>query len=578
MKTDPRMESILKKASKDPEFLTEIIPVFQSFANYGDIKPYQHYLPQIIEVCKKWEGKNKMAEIIPELSKSYVQFCFGQYEKAKQLVLSLKSKHDLNIDADHYGFAEMLLGVSMRDAGEIDAALVHFLNATKSINKSGSLANFRCYAFYIMAEIHMQINDLETAGKYYKKALAISQKVDHKIAVFRSLIGLGTWYRIKKKYKKSIRLFKRALKVESMSEASRSRVLRDLGVHYLSLKKFKKAIKFLEQSYELAMKNGYSNPASTCLIHLGKVYLAIENPDKALEVLREALEISLEHKTRAKQMEIEPLLASTYEVLQNFEKAYQHLKIAQQIKEEINTEKQREIFKIKNRMIEEQKEVIKKERDRSNKLLLNILPDSIATELKENQFVEPKRFEQATVLFADFVGFTSISEALSSEELVKNLDHYFRAFDKIITKYRLEKIKTIGDAYMCAGGLPEISSTHAQDIVKAALEMQSYVKKRQKNPKIKNVDKWSLRIGIHSGPVIAGVVGDIKFVYDIWGDTVNTASRMESNSEEGKVNVSESTFELLSVHPDFTFIPRGKINVKNKGEIEMYFVENGEAN
>ena len=573
MKTDSQMDQILNKAFKNPAYLKDILPIFQSFATYGNIKPYLHYRLSINEVCKKWIESHEMATIVINLAEAYVEFCLGKYAQTKQSILKISSKLDLNRSPYHFAFAETLLGVCKRDIGEIDAALVHFLNVVRSPKKLKSVASLRCYAYYFIAEIHMQINDIKTAGKNYKKALSIAKRWNHDIALFRSLIGLGAWYQVRNKHKKSIRFFKRALKIDTISETARAKVLGDLGRHHLSLNQYKKAISYLEQSYQLAMSHEYSNPASTSLIYLGKTYLALNKPKAALPKLNEALEISQLHNTRAKQMEIEALLATTHEMLANFEKAYQHLKTAQQLSDEITTEKQKEIFKIKNRLIEEQKEVIKKERDKSNKLLLNILPPSIASELKENQFVEPKRYEQVSVLFADFVGFTSISEALSSEELVKTLDIYFRAFDEIITKYRLEKIKTIGDAYMCAGGLPINKPTHAYDALRAGLEMQSFVHQRLKDPKVDNSTKWHLRVGIHSGPIIAGVVGDIKFAYDIWGDTVNTAARIESNGQQGKVNVSESTFECLTVYPEFTFTARGKINVKGKGALEMYFAE-----
>jgi class 3 adenylate cyclase len=172
------------------------------------------------------------------------------------------------------------------------------------------------------------------------------------------------------------------------------------------------------------------------------------------------------------------------------------------------------------------------------------------------------------VMFTDFKGFTTISEKLSAEELVQEINESFVAFDHIMQKYGIEKIKTIGDAYMAAGGLPTPKSTHAIDVVSAAMEIIEFTR----NLKEKKGDLgFEVRIGIHSGPVVAGIVGIRKFAYDIWGDTVNTASRMESSSEVGKINISESTYEL--VKHKFNCSPRGKINAKGKGEIEMYFIE-----
>lgn len=222
--------------------------------------------------------------------------------------------------------------------------------------------------------------------------------------------------------------------------------------------------------------------------------------------------------------------------------------------------------------IREQHEVVKKERDRSEELLLNILPEQVAEELKEKGEAEAQLIDQVTVLFTDFKGFTAMSEVLTAKDLVSDLNECFSEFDRIVGKYGIEKIKTIGDAYMAAGGLPIPNDTHAQDVIKAAFEMRAFVEAGKAKKIEQGLPYFEIRIGIHTGPVVAGIVGVKKFQYDIWGDTVNTASRMESSGEVGKVNISQATYELLKDDSEFTFKNRGKIEAKGKGEMEMWFV------
>jgi class 3 adenylate cyclase len=208
------------------------------------------------------------------------------------------------------------------------------------------------------------------------------------------------------------------------------------------------------------------------------------------------------------------------------------------------------------------------EKKKSDLLLYNILPFETAQELKRNGFAAAKHFEKVTILFTDFKGFTSISEKLSPQELVREIDQCFKAFDSITSKYNIEKIKTIGDSYMAAGGLPVPNSTHAEDVVKAALEIRDYMKTYKTG---KSGLSFEVRIGINTGSVVAGIVGTKKFQYDIWGDAVNTASRMETACEPGKVNISENTFNLIK--NNFNCFYRGEITVKGKGNIKMYFVD-----
>lgn len=217
-----------------------------------------------------------------------------------------------------------------------------------------------------------------------------------------------------------------------------------------------------------------------------------------------------------------------------------------------------------------QRNKIKAGKKRSDELLLNILPEEVAEELKAKGSADAKHFDEVTVMFTDFKGFTQISEKLSPTELVNEIHTCFKAFDQIISKHNIEKIKTIGDSYMCAGGLPVVNTTNASDVVTAAMEIQQFMQQHLQQRKNEGKEIFEIRIGIHTGPVVAGIVGVKKFAYDIWGDTVNIASRMESSGEAGKVNISGSTYEL--VKDKFNCTPRGKIQAKNKGEIDMYFV------
>lgn len=221
--------------------------------------------------------------------------------------------------------------------------------------------------------------------------------------------------------------------------------------------------------------------------------------------------------------------------------------------------------------IEVQKSLVEKEKEKVEKLLLNILPEDTAEELKTKGKASARHYRLASVMFTDFKGFTKIAETMRPKELVAELDRYFVKFDEIIERYGIEKIKTIGDAYMCAGGLPIRNKSNPIDIILAGLEIQRFMQGDIREKKKKNEIYWQLRIGIHTGELIAGVVGTKRFAYDIWGDTVNIANRMEAGGEVGKVNISGTTYEMACEF--FTCTYRGKVEAKNKGEIDMYYVE-----
>jgi PAS domain S-box-containing protein len=264
---------------------------------------------------------------------------------------------------------------------------------------------------------------------------------------------------------------------------------------------------------------------------------------------------------------IETDITELKNIEQTLEEKHEHLLTITENLENANTvlEKQQE-------EIQKQSKALEEEKLKSENLLKNILPWEVAYSLQRKGVYKPKKFKEVSVMFTDFVGFSKVSVSYEDiDEFLNVLGSYFEAFDEITSQRFIEKIKTIGDSYMCVGGLPRTNRSHPFDTVLAALEIQRYAKAMAEMAKEENKPIWNLRIGIHSGSVIAGVIGKHKFAYDIWGDTVNIASRMETACESGKVNISETTYANIKDY--FICTSRGKIPAKNIGEIEMYFVE-----
>lgn len=256
---------------------------------------------------------------------------------------------------------------------------------------------------------------------------------------------------------------------------------------------------------------------------------------------------------------------------ENQQKIINQLKYQDQLQTQANQELEQKVLD-RTKEISIQKDIILTEKEKSEKLLLNILPKSTSEELIKTGKATPRYYDSATVMFTDYVLFTSIAEKLSPIELVDNLDYCFGTFDDIIKKYGLEKIKTIGDAYMCVGGVPIPDENHAVNTVLAGLEIQEFMQNWKKQKIAMQQTPFELRVGIHSGPLTAGVVGKQKFAFDIWGSTVNLASRLEAGGAPDRVNISGATYEL--VKNNFECEYRGNIAIKNKGQIDMYFVNN----
>ena len=406
---------------------------------------------------------------------------------------------------------------------------------------------YLAYSMNLLGEVFERKGNFEEAIIKQKEAYALAKSFDSKHAMAQSLIGLGVSQRSNRDLKESVRSFNDAITIAT--EIGSKSLLKDayhgLAIAYNQLGKFKEAFDY--QTLFAAIKDTIFNIETDDKIKKMQFTYEIDKKQKEIVLLTKDKQLQ-ELRTKRIQFARNAFLVGFFLLVLIAIIIYRSYKHKAHL----------------NRLLDKQNGEIEK-------LLLNILPAETARELQKDGYATPRNYKSVSVLFSDFRGFTKIAEGLKPHELIAELNSFFNAFDDIVDKYNLEKIKTIGDAYMCAGGIPVANETHPYRIARAGLAMQDFMQKRNEQRVESGLPRWELRIGIHTGPIVAGVVGRKKYAYDIWGDTVNIASRMESNGEVGKVNISASTYDLIKDRFECTY--RGKIEAKNKGFIDMYFLE-----
>lgn len=525
----------------------------------------------------------------------------------------------------HSGYLQK--GNAFLNKGDFHAALEAYLTSLNYAKRMNSKIGMGAVTISI-ADIYSEMGNSANAELYYTRGIAILRETKDSIKLATALLNAGDEFTRDKKYaialdyfKESGAIFKKkqhligtaynlgnigmvyaqqgnnklakaniqeaiAILEELEDYAAVTVYLMEMSNIYHKQNDWKTALDYANTSLELAKKYGLKDQISNANLKLSELYdqkgdlarsymyykdhIKYRDSVTNLQTVQQMADLRTDYEVSQKQIEVD-LLEKDSLIQQLKEKRQKNIIIATVIALFL-------IFLLavglyrRYKYIRKTNLIIEKEKNRSDNLLLNILPEETALELKNNGKVIAKKFESVSVLFTDFKGFTEYAENLSPEKLVESVDYYFSKFDEIMEKYGLEKIKTVGDSYMCAAGLPYPTTDHALVMVKAALEIAQFVQTSKDRNHNNDLTRFEIRIGINSGPVVAGVVGTKKFAYDIWGDTVNIASRMESCSEPGKVNVSESTYQL--VNKVYLCEYRGEIEVKNRGLLKMYFVNN----
>ncbi|MBD1262863.1 tetratricopeptide repeat protein [Maribacter polysiphoniae] len=551
------------------------------------------------------------------------------FNEINDFELSLKYSEELiylsqlNGNYEYLSYGYFQKGNAKQFVGDLEDALAAYFESAE-VAKRENLIPVEGSAYGAIADVYAVSDNYKNAMLYYNKAIATLRKTKDTLALASYILNAGDALLTNKKYDSALVYFNEsgALFEEVDYVAGKAYNLGNIGMVYANTGKNDLAEKNINEAIGILEESGDYYPISVFLISMSDIYLEKEEHQTAIDYAQKSLTIAEQYGLKEQIGDANLKLSELYEEIGELVISYRYYKNHIAYRDSVNniatvqqladqrtnfevSQKQIEVdlldqrrknqrniaiatalalFLIgilaiglfrRNKFIRKTKRIIEEERDRSDNLLLNILPEETADELKANGTVKAKKYEAVTVLFTDFKGFTSYSEKLSPEALVETVGFYFSKFDAIMDKYGLEKIKTIGDAYMCAGGLHDKTKDHAHRMVRAAFEIIEFVEATKKDDAASELT-FDIRIGINTGPVVAGVVGTKKFAYDIWGDTVNVASRMESMSEPGKINISHSTYELIK--SDFECEYRGEIEAKNKGKVKMYFVNGGKEN
>ncbi len=549
-----------------------------SWVNRSDYQKTLYYYLQALDIAKKMGHSAALAIAYNNIGSIY------------------HDKGDHANALDHYikslEFNEpMQMGTTLNNIGTIymnqenySKALEYYLRSLDLKQENGDQSGVAI----TMSDIGGAYRELEDYPKsldYYSQSLSIFEQIDHQFGIAEAYSNIGILYYKQGEYSQALEYHKKSLSFnEHLGDKNGIAVsVNNIGDIYQKQGDYDQALKYCLRGYTISVSiHSLLRKRASCSC-LYDTYKAMGDGNKALYYLEQlnAVMDSLDTQETTKkleQMEFQKV------ILQDSIARVEEARLIQAAHEADIRQKEnaRNIsfivgafflllagsFYTRWRYVRQSKASIQIEKDRSENLLLNILPKEVAQELKESGKAAPKKYESVTILFTDFKDFTKLAASIPATKLVVELNEIFGQFDDIMDEFGIEKIETIGDAYLAASGLPRENSDHALRCVRAAFRMVAFLDQRNENSEI----NWNARIGIHSGPVIAGVVGKKKFAYDLFGDSVNTASRIESNGQVGKVNISQATYELLKSEPDLVFESRGRIAAKGKGEIEMYFV------
>ena len=482
-----------------------------------DVKALEYYL-QSLKLSEEIDDKNRIATALGNIGNTYLRKSATQSNAIKYLLRALPMFIKLNRQ-DEIVITYTNLGEGYLDLKKADSALYYYKLGLKASNNVEELSTV--FIWNNIGKAYAKKGDFNSAIIYQNKSIALAQKLKSQFNVGKSLLGLADTYYTKGDINQALDNYKKA---EPLLIANRAN--EELRDTYHGL------YKSFEKKGDYSKANKYLNLSKK------ETQIKILNKDNALK----DLDLKAQRNTRnAFAVGFLLILVIAFVLYYNY------------------------LQKVKTNII------LDKQKAQIETLMLNILPEEVSNELKETGKATPRYYESVSVLFTDFKEFTKHADKLTPNELIEELNASFMAFDDIAENNQIEKIKTIGDSYMCAAGIPTTYEGHALNMVRAGLEMQAYIlSNNQKREKLGLV-AWELRIGIHVGPVVSGVVGKKKYAYDIWGNAVNVASRMESNGEPGRVNISAATYEL--VKDVYACSYRGKIYAKNVGEIDMYFVD-----
>ncbi|MCF8448456.1 MAG: tetratricopeptide repeat protein [Taibaiella sp.] len=621
------LNTILLSAKID----TDMVKIMNSIANTyskSDMDSGVHYAEAAYKLAKRLNFNRGLLLVYGTYGNALINV--GKYEEAlklseegrlfmDKLLRETTDTIERNKILKRMASVTSNLGASYDYMAKYPEALNYYMEAVRQYESVGDRKG-SASVYHNVGGVYLSIEDYDKALIHFRKAYDINKETGNKRWLANNVGNIAIVYSMMKKVDSALAANKQALLLyDEIGDAlGMTNATLNIGVMYTEAGYNDSAILYIAKTLELNEGVGEPKISANGYLSLSTVYLNKKDNAQARKMLKKAesivlslrdfelLEIYYMNLFKVDSSQGNPLGAIRYlqlayryrdsvhneenvrkltqtQMTYDFERKVSETRAAQEKKDALAAKEMHRQKTMRNASIGgfvvvllfaivffSQRNKIKLGKKQSDELLLNILPAEVAEELKAKGSADAKLIDDVTVLFTDFKGFTQLSEKLSPKELVAEINTCFSAFDNIMQKHGVEKIKTIGDAYMAAGGLPTPNKTHAEDVVKAALEIQDFMHRHKTEREAAGKLFFEIRIGVHTGPVVAGIVGIKKFAYDIWGDTVNTASRMESSGSVGMVNISETTYNL--VKDKFTCEYRGEVEAKGKGVMKMYFV------